>query len=297
MINNKNPQLQIYKEVHKIHNEGVELALHSWLPVNADAAIFYFHGLQSHAGWLWEVGAQFASKNIAFFVLDRRGSGISGGTRNEIADAKTTLKDYSTTISYVRNLIGDEIPLSLFGHCLGGSFLAALMHHTLFTTHFDSAVFFSTWLGKLHRTLSINERAKLMNNDNKNMWDAELKATDFTDITQYTNFIEQDDLAIRTISQNSRKVLLDLESIYINGNSYKFETLPLAYISGKFDPIINLEDAHNAFSEYMSGIHTKISFPTNKHYLFFTNTRNNTVNWVSNFILSNQKRNYIAKVA
>ncbi|HLX53630.1 MAG TPA: alpha/beta hydrolase [Aquella sp.] len=297
MRNNKNPQLQIYKEVHKIHNEDVELALHSWLPANPDAAIFYFHGLQSHAGWLWEVGAQFASKNIAFFVLDRRGSGISGGTRNEIADAKTTLNDYSITISYVRNLIGDEIPLSLFGHCLGGSFLAALMHYPSFTTYYDSAIFCSTWLGKLHRTLPINERSKLMNNDNKTMWHAGLKATDFTDITQYTNFIDQDDLATRAISQNSRKVLLDLESIYINGNSFKFETLPLAYISGKFDPIINMEDAHNAFLDYISDTHTKISFPTDKHYLFFTNARNNTVNWVSNFILSNQKRNFIAKVA
>lgn len=246
MINIKNPQLQIYKEIHKIHSEGTELALHSWIPENADAAIFYFHGLQSHAGWLWEVGAQFASKNIAFFVLDRRGSGISSGSRNELAPAQTILNDYSAAISYVKNIIGDDIPLSLFGHCLGGSFLAALMHYPKFTTSYDSAIFCSTWLGKMHRTLSASERLILMQNDSKKLWETGLKSTDFTDISQYQHFIDQDELAIRSISHRSRKVLLDIENFYINNNAYKFGLLPLAYISGEMDSIINLIDAYSS---------------------------------------------------
>lgn len=297
MIKKNKHQLHIHKEVHKINASGVELALHAWVPTQIDAAIFYFHGLQSHAGWLWETGAQFASKNIAFFVLDRRGCGISHGSRSELAPAEIILDDYSMAISYVKNLIGEEVPLSLFGHCLGGSFLAALLHYPSFTAHYDSAIFCSAWLGKLHRTLTADDRLKLMQNSSDAMWDSGLKAADFTDVLQYQHFIEHDTLAIHAISQKSRKVLLDIESMYIKNNANKFDTLPLAYISGEQDPIIDLTDAHNAFSEYISDIYTKVGFSTNKHYLLFTNVRNNMINWVHNFILFNRNKNCTAKVA
>lgn len=284
----KNQEL-IYKEINKIHIEGVDLALHSWVPAQIDAAIFYFHGLQSHAGWLWEAGTLFANSNIAFFVLDRRGSGISDGVRNEIADVETTIKDYVTAISLVKDLIGNEVPLSLFGHCLGGSFLGALMNHPSFKISYDSAIFCSTWLGRMHATLSANERSLLMQNNRKELWNVELKSSDFTDISHYKNFIDQDKLAIRAITYASKKVLLGVEELYIHNNPYKFNNLPIAYISGETDSVINLTEAYNSFSKHISNIHTKISFATDKHYLFFTKVRNEMIHWTVNFVLQKRK--------
>lgn len=278
----------IYKEINKIHIEGIDLALHSWIPAKIDAAIFYFHGLQSHAGWLWEVGTLFADSNIAFFVLDRRGSGISGGVRNEIANLETTIKDYVIAISLVKDLIGNEVPLSLFGHCLGGSFLGGLMNHPSFKISYDSAIFCSAWLGRMHAMLSENERLFLMQNNSKELWNAELESSDFTDISHYRDFIDQDKLAIRAITYASKKVLLGMEELYIHNSPYKFNQLPIAYISGETDAVINLTEAYHSFSKHIFNRHTKVSFVTDKHYLFFTTVKNEMINWIVNFILKSK---------
>ncbi len=56
MIETKRPP-NIRREIVGIPVEGAELALHLWRPRGqVKGAVFYFHGLQSHAGWLWEVG-------------------------------------------------------------------------------------------------------------------------------------------------------------------------------------------------------------------------------------------------
>lgn len=112
-------------------------------------------------GWLWEFGPQYADNDVAFFVLDPRGSGIRSGQRHEIPHARIVLGDYTAALTTVRDIIGDDVPLGLFGHCLGGSFVAALMHHEDFIIKYDAAIFCSTWLGRLHATLSENERQAL----------------------------------------------------------------------------------------------------------------------------------------
>lgn len=82
MIETKRPPQNIRREIVGLPVADAELALHLWRPRGqVKGAVFYFHGLQSHAGWLWEVGPQFADNDIAFYVLDRRGSGISAGSR------------------------------------------------------------------------------------------------------------------------------------------------------------------------------------------------------------------------
>ncbi|WP_435226861.1 serine aminopeptidase domain-containing protein [Streptomyces sp. Tue6028] len=75
-------------------------------------------------GRLWEVGQRCADNDIAFFFLDRRGSGISGGDRRDVPDVDTIVGDCANAVAHVRRWIGDDAPPSLFGHCLGGSFLS-----------------------------------------------------------------------------------------------------------------------------------------------------------------------------
>ncbi|XQZ99582.1 alpha/beta hydrolase [Komagataeibacter rhaeticus] len=104
------------------------LALHAWLPASVKAAVFLFHGLQSHASWSWEIGEALAQRGVALFVLDRRGSGTSTGPHGAITDADTCLSDYITALDVSQSAIGNEVPFTLFGHCLGGSFLAHLIH-------------------------------------------------------------------------------------------------------------------------------------------------------------------------
>jgi hypothetical protein len=54
-------QHNITREVHYLAQANRRMALHAWRPMRVQGAILYFHGLQSHAGWLWSVGNVFAN--------------------------------------------------------------------------------------------------------------------------------------------------------------------------------------------------------------------------------------------
>ncbi|MFE9427491.1 alpha/beta hydrolase [Kitasatospora sp. NPDC006697] len=285
MIQTKRPPQSIRREITGLPVDGTELALHSWRPRGeVKGAVFYFHGLQSHAGWLWEVGPQFADNDLAFYVLDRRGSGISGGDRQDLPGVETVLQDYLAALAHVRTAIGEEVPLSLFGHCLGGSFMAALMHHPQLTTRYDAAVFCSAWLGKLHATLTPGELAALAAETSTEPWDAGLRSEDFTDEARHRHFIDHDDLAVRQLTRRSRAVLLGLEQRYLDSDRV-LPPVPAAFVSGIADPIIDLADARGTFLR-MTGAHgALLQFATDKHYLFYTDVRARLVDWASTFTL------------
>lgn len=285
MIETKRPPQNIRREIVGLPLDGAELALHLWRPIGpVKGAVFYFHGLQSHAGWLWEVGPQFADNDIAFYVLDRRGSGISSGAREDLPGVETVLRDYMAALEHVREAVGDDVPLSLFGHCLGGSFMAALMHHPDFATRYDAAIFCSAWLGKLHATLDDEQRSALAAETGEELWDAALKAEDFTDEVRHRHFIDHDDLAVRRLTRRSRATLLALETLYTRPER-SLPPVPAAYVSGVADPIVDLDDARATFMR-MTGSHgALIQFATAKHYLFYTGVRARLVDWASAFTL------------
>ncbi|MET9426845.1 MULTISPECIES: alpha/beta fold hydrolase [unclassified Streptomyces] len=290
MIETKRPPQNLRREIITLAaDDGTELALHLWRPrERTKGAIFYFHGLQSHAGWLWEVGPRFADNDVAFFVLDRRGSGISGGPRHEIPDVDTVVSDYTGALAHVRELIGDDVPLTLFGHCLGGSFLAALLHHSAFDVRYDAAVYCSTWLGRLHSLLGGEERAALAADRSTELWDAGLKSQDFTDDPRYRHFIDHDDLALREITRRSRATLLGLERLYLDPHHpdrRELPEIPAAFVSGLTDPIIDLDDTHRVFNRMVSDRGMIIKFPTDRHYLFYTDVRDDVVDWASAYTL------------
>ncbi|MBD8452404.1 alpha/beta fold hydrolase [Serratia rubidaea] len=291
MLELKASPSNVRREIRKIRQGTVELAIHTWLPENPKAAVFYFHGLQSHAGWIWEAGRQFANNDVAVFVLDRRGCGISDGERGDIPSVEVIVEDYIVALKWVRNFINKKTPLCLFGHCLGGSFMAAVMHHPEFNVRYDSAIFCSTWLGKLHSSLSEKELAQLYAEDSMELWDAGLHSADFTDYPQYRDFIDTDDLAIRKITKRSRRSLAEVERMYVNAQG-ELPPVPMAYVSGTTDPIIDLKSAQAAFLKMTDSRGTILTLPTNKHYLFYTPVRRELVDWASSFVLLQAREVY-----
>ncbi|AJE81308.1 MULTISPECIES: alpha/beta hydrolase [Streptomyces] len=285
MIETKRPPQNVRKEIIPLVSGGTELALHLWQPEKpAKGAVFYFHGLQSHAGWLWEVGPRFADNDVALYVLDRRGSGVSQGERQEIPDVETVVADYVHALTEVRRRIGEKVPLTLFGHCLGGSFLAALLHHESFRVPYQAVVYCSTWLGRLHALLGEEERAALAAEDSAELWDAGLKSEDFTDDPLYRRFIDEDDLALRRITRRSRATLLGLEELYLAPRRALPE-VPSAFVSGLTDPIVDLDATHRVFGELTADRGMILKFPTPKHYLFYTDVRDDLVDWTSTHTL------------
>jgi alpha-beta hydrolase superfamily lysophospholipase len=70
--------------------DGTPLALHCWTPQPTSAVrglLYYVHGIQSHAGWLFETGPELARRSVVTYALDRRGSGRSGGVAAVVGDA------------------------------------------------------------------------------------------------------------------------------------------------------------------------------------------------------------------
>ncbi|WP_406149311.1 alpha/beta hydrolase [Streptomyces sp. NBC_01012] len=285
MIETLRPPQNTRREIIDLPCGDTRLAMHVWRPEQIKGAVFYFHGLQSHAGWLWEVGPQFADNDIAFFVLDRRSSGISPGTPGVIPDADTVLRDYSRAAAFVRELIGDDVPLSLFGHCLGGSFMAALLRYEGFTTSYDAAVFCSTWLGRMHATLTPEARAALAADSSEQLWDAGLDSADFTDQAKYRHFIDHDDLAVRKLTPRSRAVLLELERRYLEPGPVRNQVPAATFVSGMTDPLVDLDAAHSVFQDVVGGRGAIMKFPTDKHYLFYTDVAGDLIDWTSTYTL------------
>jgi alpha-beta hydrolase superfamily lysophospholipase len=272
----------VRREILTVPAGDVDLALHVWRPQGeTKGAVFYFHGLQSHAGWLWEVGPRFAGNDVALFVLDRRGSGVSGGERGDLPDAGTVIADYVAAVAHTRRIIGDDVPLTLFGHCLGGSFLAALLHHPDFTVRHEATVFCSTWLGRLHALLPAEERAALAAERSTEPWDAGLRSEDFTPDPHYQDFVDHDELAVRALTRRSRAVLLALENLYMTPDRPRPPAAPAAFVSGLTDPIVDLDTTHAVFQDLFGGRGTIVKFPTHHHYLFYTDVAGDLVDWTS----------------
>jgi alpha-beta hydrolase superfamily lysophospholipase len=261
MLELKRPPQNVRREIIDVDSGGEKLALH-----------------------LWEAGARFADNDIAFFVLDRRGSGISPGDRHDIPDAGTLMEDYRTALHQVRESIGEQVPLTLFGHCLGGSFLAALLHEESFTTRYDAVVFCSTWLGRMHATLGEEELAAVARDPSRELWDARLKTEDFTDDAKYRRFIDHDDLATRHVTRRSRATLLELERRYLEP-ARALPDVPSVFVSGMSDPIIDLDSAYDVFARMVSQRGTVLKLPTDKHYLFFTKVGDDLIDWASTYTL------------
>lgn len=259
------------------------LALHSWVPEDVRRIVFYIHGLQSHAGWLYEFAPMLADASVAVFVLDRRGSGMSAGLRGDIDCEEKLCLDYMTSLAYIKNNYS-SIPITLFGHCLGGSILAALVCRDDFNIDVDNLVFCSADLGRLHRRLSKEERELLKNNHSQELCSIGLDDRDFTDDESYLEFMQRDPLSCREVTQRSRAALLKIENMYIN--KHIVMRIPCAYISGREDRIIDIKHALEIFNRLCGQNGLIVQFPTDKHYLLFTQQRDALICWLVHFVYS-----------
>lgn len=96
--------------------DGVSLHLRSWLPDGqpASGVLVFVHGIASHSGWFSQTAGHLASRGIAVYAPDRRGSGLSGGTRGH-ADSVGQLLDDLDQIVCLAEAAHSEAPLFLLG--------------------------------------------------------------------------------------------------------------------------------------------------------------------------------------
>jgi alpha-beta hydrolase superfamily lysophospholipase len=270
------------ENVEWLHRGDVRLAIHRWLPEAPRAVAFYIHGIQSHAGWLFETGAALATSDVAVYALDRRGSGKSGGSRGDVESLDILFSDYVQAIGAVRRRHPD-LPLTLVGQSLGGGILAGLV--TSGHAPYDALVFCAPALGQMRVKLSESERERVRANETTLPEPVLLKDADYTADPRYLAFMGNDELMLRTITGRTRKTLLELEELYMNGVG-RWRAAPVAFASPRVDPIIRLDAARTAFGELTNERGIMVEFPSQLHYLEFSPCRDRFWSWLIGYVRS-----------
>jgi putative hydrolase len=260
---------EVTKTVEMIQNNTV--ALHKWVPDGYKFVVAYVHGLQSHAGWSWELAMDIAESGGAFFVMDRRGSGVSSGDRYKFPPANQIIDDYVTFFCKTFEQ-AEERPVIAVGHCLGGSVLAAtLSSNPEYLTRFRNIYFASAWLGKMHTTIPEIGIEEIRKSETSEIWDAGLRAEDFSENSYYQDFIRNDEFAIRGLASSTRKNILELEDIYLQSD--ELSAIEASFITSHDDPVIDVESAVENFCSIFPNYGAIHFLNANRHYLPFTDAR------------------------
>ncbi|MDQ1293225.1 MAG: lysophospholipase [Actinomycetota bacterium] len=247
------------------------LRLHAWAPRVSQAVIAYFHGLQSHASWSWELALDLTARGETFLCLDRRGSGLSPGPHDEFPEADQVVEDSARFLRHSL-AVAHGRPVVAVGHCLGGSVLTAtLSRHPEILEQLASMSLVSTWLGRMSQTLSEDQLRSIRDSRDEQVWDAGLRAEDFTAARSYRTFIEEDPLAVTGVRQRTRKNVLALE------DAYRDWTAPPGtsahFVSAFDDPVIDVRAAART-ARRVYGDTTEVHLlGTDRHYLPFTPAR------------------------
>ncbi len=275
----------IYKHLKYLKTEQARLALHSWVPDKVEYALFYIHGLQSHAAWSAESSYYFASKGIAVYILDRHGSGLSDGIPGDIPSTEMLMEDYGCALQYIKER-HPSLPLTLLGQSLGGTILAGLLCWDGFQQAYDQLIFCASGLGRRHQQLSEAEYLRRMQEKSQNAVPINLSDYDMTDRPEFLHMMRNDSRCLRYITQRAYAVLLEVENLYWNQQGV-IAHVPSAFVYPRHDPIVDTENALITFKQLTAGNGVQQEFAADKHYLWFTSQRYKLMDWLVRFIKSN----------
>ncbi|MFE2868697.1 alpha/beta fold hydrolase [Embleya sp. NPDC059259] len=258
-----------------IADDGLALALHRWTTPDSVAALFYIHGIQSHAGWLYETGPELTARGIDVYALDRRGSGRSPGERGHLPSAEQVLDDYTRAVDAVADEVGDR-PLVALGQSLGGSVLAALWCSRALPVR--KLILCAPALGQQrsrHDPAALAERR-----DRSGSAPQEVGLADhaYTDLPEYLAFLAADPLMLRRITAATQATLVHLEDRYVHGSPHG--EIPVEVAMPAEDPIIDLSAARAQLRRLAPAAEERV-FDTGVHYLEFSRARTAYWDWLA----------------
>ena len=85
--------------------DKTSLHFRSWLPAGRpiSGTIVFVHGIASHGAWFAQTAGFLASNGIAVYAPDRRGSGLSGGTRGHTDSVQQLLEDLDSMVNHAED--------------------------------------------------------------------------------------------------------------------------------------------------------------------------------------------------
>ena len=251
-----------------VDRDGCRLALHCWgAGFSPAAVVFYIHGMQSHAGWANCTGESIASARTWVYVLDRRGSGLSGGDRGDVISLQTLLDDFHFALS----LLAQRHPgakVILVGQSLGGSILAGLLAWLPKNVDYHGAVFLSPALSQLHAKLQPGDIEIFLADKSSSLHKTNLLDENYTRDDAVLNFIRTDPLVIRHITKRSLSAYIELERMYMRRSDYISSRSLL--LQPNNDPIARNMISEMTFRSITGNKGTVTVLEGDRHYLEFS---------------------------
>jgi alpha-beta hydrolase superfamily lysophospholipase len=103
--------------------DGENIALADW-PIDPDltprAVVLIVHGLGEHVWRYYPLAVELNKRGFAVRGFDQYGHGESGGIHGAIPSETRLLDDLSDVLADTGRVYGDEVPIVLLGHSMGG---------------------------------------------------------------------------------------------------------------------------------------------------------------------------------
>lgn len=254
------------KGLQWIEREGLRLALHAWAPARPKAVLYYVHGLQSHAGWLFETGPALAALGIATYVLDRRGSGRSEGTRGDCPSLAEWLRDYAAGLDAVRAR-HDGAPVVILGQSFGGGLAIALAADP--GTAADGLILSAPALGQWRARLGeVDRRAMQADRRDGPHAASSIRDEDYTSDPRYLAMIRGDDAMVRAVTPRFLAAAIDLED-HVLGLDRPLVALPSVLVQPRGDRIVAGDVARDVYRSLAGDAGVVVELPATEHYLEF----------------------------
>jgi alpha-beta hydrolase superfamily lysophospholipase len=259
--------------------DGTPLALHRWMPARQSdvrGLLYYVHGIQSHAGWLFETGPELARRGVATYALDRRGSALSGGIRGDLPSAATVTDDYLAGLRAARASLPGRPPVTVLGQSFGGSIVASLAAGGALSA--DRLVYCCPALGQQRARHGADRLAGLRAMTGMTYSPIALEDEDYTDQARYLEFMANDVLMQRQITARGRATMVELELTYTGRKAAG--PAEVHFVRTAADPVIALDVSARALAA-LHGEFTTVTFPIKRHYVEFSPARRDYWDWLT----------------
>ncbi|MGB3588259.1 MAG: alpha/beta fold hydrolase, partial [Tunicatimonas sp.] len=100
--------------------DNFSLFFQQWIPTEAKRVIVFQHGLGEHSGRYQNLINAFSGTSTAFYGLDARGHGQTGGKRGHIQGLQLFINDLHNLIQRAQRENGGQ-KVFLLGHSMGGT--------------------------------------------------------------------------------------------------------------------------------------------------------------------------------